>query len=214
MAYPEMTRRRWIAAGCVAVAALLAAWTQWRGWQGQGKFEILDPARIQIVRTPGGFLQVSELRKVEDFGWRTSWECPLIDCSKLPRTISTIRVKAHYTYRIPLADEWRIEPEGADYKLTVPPVQLQAPVAFDTSSVEIETLEKSIISPAAGPNRDNALRHLGPELAQRGASLPYVNAQHQAAEQTVREFAQKWMTQQGKRIDRPIRVVFDGPNPL
>ena len=93
-------------------------------------------------------------------------------------------------------------------------MQLQAPVAFDTSSVEIETVEKSIISTAAGPNRDNALRYLGPELAQRGASLPYVDAQHQAAEQTVREFAQKWMTQQGKRIDRPIRVVFDGPNPL
>ena len=203
----------------IAIAALVALIAI--GWYLLGRFgtsgqrvEILDPARVELIRTPGGFLQVGELRKVEEFGWRTSWECPLIDCSQLPSTVSKIRVKAHYVYRIPLAAQWRLEPEGDHYKLSVPPVQLQAPVAFDTHSMELATTEQSIFSPAAPPNRDKALRYLGPELARRGASLPYLDAQHRNAEATVREFARKWMLEQGKKPDRPIRVVFDAPSPL
>src|SRR4030095_13527550 len=123
-----------------------------------------------------------------------------------------IRVKAHYVYRIPLAAQWRLELEGDHYKLTVPPVQLQRPVAFDTASMDLTTTEKSVFSPAAAPNRENLVRHLGPELAQRGASPAYIDAQQSHAAQTVREFAQKWMLEQGKRIDRPIKVVFSGLN--
>jgi hypothetical protein len=178
------------------------------------KVEILDPARIELIRTPGGFLQVGAIAKVEEFGWQTAWECPLMDCTQLPKTISKVRVKAQYVYRIPLAAEWRLEPEGDHYKLTVPPVQLQRPVAFDTGSMEIVTTEQSIFSPAAAPNRENAVRHLGPELAQRGASAAYLDAQQRNAEQTVREFARKWMLEQGKKTERPIQVVFNGPNPL
>jgi hypothetical protein len=204
-----------LALATLAAAAVLGAWHQ------LGKFgtrqqavEILDPARIELIRTPGGFLQVGEMRKLEEFGWQTTWECPLADCGKLPKTISRIRVKAQYVYRIPLAAEWRLEPEGDHYKLTVPPLQLQRPVAFDTRSMEIATTEQSLFSPGAAPNRENAVRHLGPELAQRGASLTYIDAQQKSAEQTVREFARKWMLEQGKKNERPIRVLFDGPSPL
>jgi hypothetical protein len=199
----------------IAIAAAVAAWMQLGSpWGARGqKQEVLDPARIELIRTPGGFLQVGSLAKVEEFGWRTSWECPLVDCSQLPRTVSRIRVKAHYVYRIPLAAQWRLVPEGDHYRLTVPPVQLQRPVAFDTGSLEIVTTEQSVFSPAAAPNRENTVRHLGPELAQRGASDAYLDAQRADAEQTVREFARKWMLEQGKNSNRRIEVVFNGPDP-
>jgi hypothetical protein len=199
----------------LAVAAALGAWHQLgRFGTAEKVIAFLDPATVELIRTPGGLLQVAEMRKVEEFGWQTTWECPFVDCSQLPKTISRIRVKAQYVYRIPLAAQWRLEPEGDHYRLTVPPLQLQRPVAFDTTSMEIITSEQGLFSPDAAPNRENAVRHLGPELAQRGASLAYMDAQQKTAEQTVREFARKWMLEQGKKSERPIRVVFNGPSPL
>jgi hypothetical protein len=69
------------------------------------------------------------------------------------------------------------------------------------------------ISPAAAPNRENAIRHLGPELAQRGASDGYLDAQREAATKTIREFAEKWMREQGRKLGRPVVVTFTGPDP-
>jgi len=202
-------------AGTVALAAL-GAWHQLGrpGMTAERQVEILDPAKVVLIRTPGGLLQVSEMQKLEEFGWKTSWDCPLIDCTGLPSTVSRIRVKARYVYRVPLAAEWRLEPQGSHYRLTVPALRLQMPVGFDTASAEIVTTESSVFSPAVQPNRDSVLRHLGPELAQRGASAAYIDAQQKNAEQTAGEFARKWMLDQGKKIERPIKVVFDGPNPL
>ncbi|HVE52200.1 MAG TPA: hypothetical protein VNB23_02325, partial [Ramlibacter sp.] len=207
-----MKHRTSLTLAAMALAVGLGAWYLPGKFTTGGKsVEVLDPARVEFIRTPGGFLQVGEMRKVEEFGWQTAWECPVVDCSKLPKTVSRIRVKAQYVYRIPLAAEWRLEPEGDHYKLTVPPLQLQRPVAFDTASMEIVTTEQGVFSPAAAPNRENAVRHLGPELAQRGASLAYMDAQQKPAEQTVTEFARKWMLEQGRKSDRPIKVVFNGP---
>ncbi|MBL0420598.1 hypothetical protein JI739_09610 [Ramlibacter sp. AW1] len=201
----------------VALAVLGAGWRlQDIGRPSGQQVQQLDPARIELIRTPGGFLQVSEMDKVEEFGWKTSWSCPVLDCGKLPHTISRVRVKARYVYGVPLAAEWRLEPRGDHYRLKVPPLQLQqGPVAFDTRGMEIATTEKSVFSPAAAPNREQALRHLGPELARRGSSAPYLEAQQRQAEQTIVEFARKWMLEQGRgqAADRPIRVVFDGPAP-
>jgi hypothetical protein len=199
------------AAVLVGVAAL--AWLQFGKPASEERVEVLDPARVQMIRTPGGLLEVGAMEKVEEFGWRTSWDCPLVDCSKLPNTVSKVRVKAHYAYQIPLAAQWRLEPEGDHYRLTVPPLRLRRPVAFDTASMQIET-EHGVFSPAAAPNRENAIRHIGPELARRGDASAYLDAQRPAAEKTVREFAQKWMVEQGKKPTRPILVSFDGPNPL
>jgi hypothetical protein len=153
------------------------------------------------------------MEKVEEFGWRTSWDCPLVDCSQLPKTFSRVRVKAHYVYQLPLAAEWRLELQGDHYRLTVPPVQLRRPVAFDTATMEIETTG-GVFSPAAAPNLENAIRHIGPQLSERGAAAAYIDAQQRTAEKTVREFATKWMLQQGRKPARPITVVFTGPNPL
>jgi len=204
-----------IAVSTVVAIAMIGAWQQLDkpGSTTQTRVEVLDPAKVELIRTPGGFLQVTELRKVEEFAWQTGWACPVLDCSKLPKTISKIRLKAHYVYRIPLASQWLLQPEGQHYLLSVPPLQLQQPVAFDTTSIEMVTTESSILSPPVAPNRDKLLRQLGPELAQRGAGAAYTDAQQLDAERTVREFAQKWMLEQGKKIERPIHIKFNGPNP-
>jgi hypothetical protein len=202
-----------LAFAAVAVGVAAVAWQQFGQRPAEERVDILDPARVEMIRTPGGLLEVSAMEKVEEIGWRTSWDCPLVDCSGLPQTVSKVRVKAHYTYQIPLAAEWRLQPEGDRYKLTVPPLQLRRPVAFDTPGMQIET-QAGVFSPAAAPNRENAIRHIGPELAQRGGTAAYMDAQRATAEKTVREFARKWMLEQGKKAARPITVVFTGPNPL
>jgi hypothetical protein len=202
-----------LAAVTVLLAVAAAGWYRARHSGPEERVEVLDPAKIELIRTPGGLLEVSAMEKLEEFGWRTSWDCPLVDCSVLPKTSSRVRVKAHYIYQIPLAAEWRLEPEGDHYKLTVPAVQLRRPVAFDTATMEIET-DSGVFSPAAAPNRENAIRHIGPELARRGAAQAYIDAQQRNAEKTVREFARKWMIEQGRKPTRPIDVAFTGPNPL
>lgn len=172
----------------------------------------VEPPKPIVLRTPGGHLQVSGLRNIEEFGWQTSWTCPVIDCSRLPKTTSRVRFTAVYTYRIALAPEWRLEPTTGGYTLTVPPIELQTPVGIDTSDLKMST-QDSVFSPAAAPNRELLLQKLGSELAARGSSSLYLRAQSKAAEATVREFANKWMQADGRKLDRPLTVVIKEPNP-
>jgi hypothetical protein len=177
----------------------------------QERLGLLDPARIVIVRTPGGLLQVSTVEKAEEFGWKTSWDCPLVDCSRVvPPTVSHVRVKASYVYVVPLAAEWKLEPKGDHYELRVPPLQLQEPVGFSTQDLQIRT-QTTWASPSVTGNREQLLRHLGPELAARGRQVEYLQAQRDAAAKTVEEFARKWMREQGVRADKPVKVQFGAP---
>lgn len=200
------------------LAVALAAVAAYALWQQVGaprptqqKVETLDPAKVILLRTEGGHLVVSEMRRSEEFAWQTGWACPLVDCSKLPKTTTKIQVTASYVYRIPLAAEWRLQPAGDHYKLIVPPVELQLPVGLDTTDLKLATIEESLFSPAAAPNREMLLRQLGPELARRGASTAYLNMQQAPTQKTVREFATKWMLRDGRKIDRPIDVVVTSP---
>lgn len=193
----------------VLLAAAGGAWYGLRPATVQQSVEVLDPARVVVVRTEGGYLQVSELRKPEEFAWQTSWSCPLVDCSALPKTKSTITATAVYVYRLPLAAEWRLEPKADHYLLTVPSLELQTPVALDTAGLKLNT-EQSILSPSAAPNRELLLQKLGPELAKRGSRPDYLRMQQSAAEATVREFAHKWMQRDKQKIDKPLKVVFQG----
>lgn len=202
---------RWLlAAGVLALAA--TAWLT-RPPREQA-VALLDPARIVLLRTPGGFLEVGALEKAEEFGWSSRYTCPLIDCPNLlAPTISRLRVRARFVYRIPLAAEWKLVPNGDHYELTVPEPQLQVPVGFHTEDMQIETTERGWLSPPAAPNREAVVRHLGPELARRGAEAAYLQAQRPDAEKTVVEFARKWMLEQGARPALPVRVKFQGPSP-
>ncbi|MDB5858665.1 MAG: hypothetical protein JWQ76_2354 [Ramlibacter sp.] len=208
------TRRVPLLIAAAALLSLLAALWFTHGSKS-GPVVILDPARIILLRTAGGFLEVGAMEKVEEFGWSSRYTCPLVDCPDLlTPTISRIRVRAHYVYRLPLADEWKLELAGDHYKLTVPQPQLQAPVGFHTNDFEIQTVTSGWFSPPAAANREAVIRHLGPELAQRGSQLPYLEAQRPNAEKTVQEFARKWMIEQGKKASLPIRVAFSAPSPL
>jgi hypothetical protein len=172
---------------------------------------MLDPARVIVLRTPGGFLEAAAMEKVEEFGWSSRYTCPLVDCPNLlTPTISRIRVRAHFVYRVPLAGQWTLSLRGDHYALVVPEPQLLVPVAFRTDDMQILTTDSSWLSPPVAANREALIRHLGPELAKRGAEAAYLQAQRPAAEKTVAEFARKWMLEQGSRPDLPIRVEFRG----
>ena len=194
----------------MAVALLTAVVVAWfaRGPRSEA-VAVLDPARIIVLRTPGGFLEVAALEKVEEFGWSSRYTCPVVDCpTLLTPTIARVRVRAHFAYRVPLAAEWKLTLQGDHYDLLVPEPQLQLPVAFHTDDMQVQTTETGWLSPPAGPNREAVVRHLGPELARRGTDAAYLQAQRPAAEKTVQEFARKWMLEQGSRTTLPIRVMF------
>ncbi|GAC1529407.1 MAG: hypothetical protein NVS2B4_07750 [Ramlibacter sp.] len=169
---PSRSTRRVAGALFVTAIAIGIAIAVANGWHArkEQRTEMLDPARILLLRTPGGFLEVGSLEKMEEFGWSSSWDCGLVaDCGKLfEPTVSRIRVRARYTFRIPLADEWRLLRDGQQWRLLVPPVQLGMPVPFHTDDVEIATT-KGWLSPPVGPNRELLLRNIGPELARRAA---------------------------------------------
>ncbi|MBC5768693.1 hypothetical protein [Ramlibacter albus] len=168
----------------------------------------LDPAKIIVIRTPGGMLEVATLQKVEEFGWQAKYECPFIDCSAIMKpTISRVRVPVHYVYRIPLSETWQLQREGDQYTLTVPPLQPTSPVPFDTAKLEIEST-RGWISPGKRGNEQGLLRQLGPELDRRAGQDIYLKAVMPHATQTVQEFATKWMREQGKDERLPVKVTI------
>lgn len=168
----------------------------------------LDPAQVIVVRTPGGMLEVAKLARVEEFGWQTKYTCPLLDCEKLfGATVTRLRAPVHYTYRVPLAATWELQPEGKGYVLHVPPVQPALPAAVDTAKIELET-SSGWTSPNRELNVQSTLRQLGPELERRSTLPQYLQLQEPQAAKTVEEFARKWLREQGKPLPANLRVVF------
>lgn len=203
----------WIAAAALAAGGvvLLARYTgvELRFGTREERVSQLDPAQVIVLRTPGGFLEVSTLVKNEEFGWRSAYTCLGRDCGPLlgERT-GRIRVPVHYTWRIPLADHWTLRPEGEAYVLSVPAPQPLLPPAIDVGQSEFTSEKGGLVAPAEAPNQAMLLKHLGPELQQRAQRTDYLRAQLPAAEKTVQEFARKWMAEQDVRAGRPIKVEF------
>jgi hypothetical protein len=205
--HPARRRLAWIAP--VVIAGAVAAWLGWNWGTREQAVTVLDPAQVRVVRTPGGMLEVATLQKVEKFGWQVSHVCPLVDCGELlGKTTSEIEVTAHYTYRIPLAQELTLRLAGDHYELVVPPLEPKTPVAFDTGSMRIRTEKGGWLSPSAGPNREAVVRHLGAELARRAQRPEYRQLAQESAAATVAEFARKWMGEQMEPPRHPIRVRF------
>ena len=200
-------KRTW--AVLLAVLALAAAFAWWSWGSRERAVNALDPAMVRIVRTPGGMLEVATLQKPEEFGWQVTHTCPPVDCGELlGKTTSEIRVTAHYTYRIPLEAQWTLRLDKDHYELVVPPLEPRLPVAFDTAAMMIRTERAGWFSPAAGPNREAVVRHLGSELNTRAQRPEYKQLAEASAAATVAEFARKWMAQQMQPADHPIRVSF------
>ncbi|MGZ5271294.1 MAG: hypothetical protein ACXWC6_11810 [Ramlibacter sp.] len=211
---PSRFTRRHAGVLLVTAIAIAAGVSSSLHQRKEQRTELLDPDRVVLLRTPGGYLEVGSLEKVEEFGWSSSWDCgPVADCGKLfGATVSRIRVRAKYTYRIRLADQWRLVRDGQQWLLRVPPVELGTPVPFHTEDIEIRTTA-GWLSPPAGPNRELLLRNIGPELARRGQQPAYLAAQRPMAQKTVAEFARKWMLEQRQASELPVQVTFSGPGP-
>lgn len=221
-----MSKRDASAAGSVArqavvvlISVLIGAllWQVWgaRAWRvlsGAGEetqVRQLDPAQVLVLRTPGGFLEVATLVKNEEFGWRSAYTCWWRDCGwLLGQRIGRIRVPVHYSYRIPLAGTWTLRPDGDGYVLSVPAPQPRLPPGIASDQAEFTSEQGGLLDPGEAPNQAKLLQNLGPELARRAQRIEYLREQMPAAEATVREFAQKWMAQQGAGPRRSVRVEF------
>jgi hypothetical protein len=192
----------------LALIAFLAATDRLHFGTRQQQASVLDPTAVIILRTPGGMLEVATLKRVEEFGWKTTYTCPLIDCGDLlGATITRVRAPVHYVYRVPLAETWELRPQGKEYVLTVPAVEPSLPVAVETARIELET-SSGWSSPNREMNAQSTLRQLGPELQRRATQPHYLKMQEPFAAKTITEFAQKWMREQGKPAPANIRVVF------
>lgn len=203
------SRTAWAVAALALVCAVL--WSGKAAWRPtEEKVTTLDPAQIIVLRTPGGFLEVAKVVKVEEFRWRSSYTCLGQDCGPLlGERIGQIRVPVHYTYRVPLAESWKLTFDGNAYVLSVPPPQPLLPPAMDTTKAEITSVKGGLLPPGAAGNQVNLLRNLGPELDARARRVEYLQAQLPAAEKTVQEFAEKWMREQIKGTSKPVKVRFE-----
>lgn len=165
--------------------------------------------RYAIVRTVGGMLEVSTLKKQESFGWKTLWTCPANACQSLPASMSTVSGVANYTYRIPLADHWVLEKKTpTTYVLKVLRLEVKTPVAVDLTTIRVNG-SGGIFAPA-GPSQSAMQTYMQPMVNERGASPDYVALQKEAATKTVTEFAQKWLREGDVKLPAgaSIEVVF------
>lgn len=199
----------WLAGGLIAV--LLAAGGLWLGlrpglWVRAGEqVAVLDSSRVIVLRTPGGFLDVSTLVKVEEFGWRSARTCLWRDCGwLLGERLGTIRVPVHYGYRIPLAETWTLRREGQGYVLSVPAPAPRLPPGLEIERAEFRSERGGLLAPGAAANQRQLLQNLGPELARRAQRPDYLRMQQAAAEKTVQEFAQRWMREQMAGPPAPV----------
>ena len=125
-----MKHLKLLLAAAAAIAAGLLAWQALAPGTRQERVALLDPAQVIVLRTPGGLLEAATLSRIEEFGWQTTYTCPLIDCGKLlGATVTRLRVPVHYTYRVALAAAWELRPEGNGYALQVPAAQPALPPA-------------------------------------------------------------------------------------
>ncbi len=177
----------------------------------ESSLPVLAKDEIVILRTPGGMLEVSTLIKNEEFRWQTTYTCAPFDCGRmLGKTISDVRVPVHYTYRIPLAAEWKLQFKADHFELTVPQVEPKFPAAIDLTKIEMRTKD-TWLSPGTQEHRESVLKNLLPDIDRRAAQRNYIDAQREYARKTVIEFAQKWMIAQNVEPNKrnlPIRVYF------
>ena len=167
--------------------------------------------QYKVVRTPGGMLEVTSLKKPEAFAWKTTWTCPANLCSSLPAGNSTVSGVASYTYRVALADHWVLEKQSGSplrYVLKVPRLEAKSPVAIDLQTIQFKS-GGSIFAPS-GPTQTAMLSIMQPLVNERASSPDYLKIQSEAATKTIVEFARKWMREGDVKLpeDARIEVVF------
>ena len=184
-------RRHWLVLSLLANALL--GWWLWRAQPPAPPPLAQAVGEAVVLRTPGGRLEVAELKQVETFEVSRDHDVLGVPVGS---TFSRIRVPAHYRSHVDLAPEWRVSvrPDGS-VRVIAPRLQPTLPVAIDTARIEKES--RGLWSMFTGPDQLAALeKSITASLATKAASAPMLARQREAARATVAEFVQKWLMTQ------------------
>ncbi|MDO5691407.1 MAG: hypothetical protein Q4G70_02860 [Pseudomonadota bacterium] len=209
--------RRWRV--WLVLSLLVNALLGWWLWRAQPLAPPPEPqatSEAVVLRTPGGRLEVAELKQVETFEVSRDHQVLGVPVGS---TFSRIRVPAHYRSHVELAPEWtvRVRPDGS-VRVIAPRLRPSLPVAIDTARMEKES--RGLWSMFTGPEQMAALeKSITASLARKAATAPMLGRQREAARATVAEFVRKWLMTQtewkplaGKKVevlfaDEPIDTL-------
>ena len=188
-----MTPQKFLVVAAVTaslVANVYLAWQLKPAWFGASPAS--SPDRIEVIRTPGGLLQVSTIASPELF--QTMHDHTIFGLP-VGKTTSQIRVPATFHYHIELAPEWKITVRGKAITVIAPRVKPTLPVAIDT--VRLEKLTSGAWSLFTGKAELDVLqKSISQALAAKASSPQFIQLQREAARKTVTEFVAKWVLEQ------------------
>ena len=187
---PNRRWRVWLGLSLLA-NVLLAGWL-WRAPPSVPPAPLAAGEAV-LLRTPGGRLELAELRQVESF--EVSRDHAVLGVP-VGSTFSRIRVPAHYRSHVELAPEWQVTllPDGG-VRVVAPRLQATLPVAIDTARIEKES--RGLWSLFTGAEQLAALeKSITASLNAKAASAPLLARQRDAARATLAEFVQKWLMTQ------------------
>ena len=188
------------------------AFFAWQLWSPSRTTVTASSTSLVVMRTPGGLLEVSAIKSVEQFDSATDHTIYGVPVGK---TIAQIRVPAVYRYHIPLAKEWSIKPAGNALVVIAPAVVPSLPIAIDTA--KLESFSSGNWSPFVGSKEIALLqKSITPTLATKASQPSMVNLQREMARTTVSEFIRKWVVQQPQWMGAktPAVLVFFEDEPL
>ena len=151
------------------LANALLGWWLWRAQPPAPPPLAQAVGEAVVLRTPGGRLEVAELKQVETFEVSRDHDVLGVPVGS---TFSRIRVPAHYRSHVDLAPEWRVSvrPDGS-VRVIAPRLQPTLPVAIDTARIEKES--RGLWSLFTGPEQLAALeRSITASLARKAATAP------------------------------------------
>jgi hypothetical protein len=174
-------------------SALLAVWA-YRSLTSKPDVVVTSPLtdEMLVMRTEGGMLEVSKVRANEVFDGKYANEFLFMSFEP---TVARIRVPAVYTYRIPLAKEWKVLRFGQDFAVVAPKVEPALPVAVDLRKMEKNAFGTWSIFTGTD-SLDATQRAITTKLALKARSRAYITLQRDYARQTVAEFVRKWLVTQ------------------
>ena len=193
----------------IAANVAFFAWLLWSPTRTTGA---ISSASLVVMRTPGGLLEVSTIKSVEQFDSAIDHTIYGVPVGK---TIAQIRVPAVYRYHIPLAKEWSIKQAGNALVVIAPAVVPSLPIAIDTA--KLESFSSGNWSPFVGDKEIALLqKSITPTLATKASQPSMVNLQREMARTTVSEFISKWVVQQPQWVGAktPTVLVFFEDEPL
>jgi hypothetical protein len=175
----------------VAVALIAIGVVAYRKFHDSGPVISAPTGDVPVVfRTNGGLLEVGKVVYKQQFTKEEAGEIFGIEVPGCP-TEAVITVKAHFTYRVRLAPEWKAKITPDKRVLVVaPPLEPAIPVAFDTAATEEALHGCPIIKDREV--LDRLRKQISSQLASRAKLPEYKQLVRDKAALTVGEFIRKW----------------------